>query len=169
MPQLELAVFAPQIFWLAIVFAALYLIIHYSVVPKVSDVLEKRQNRITNDLEEAEKLQREAEEARIAYEKALQEARANATATIASKREAIKLEVEAKYNELSQKLNAETEEAEARVRAAKEKALDDVRSISADLCKDIVARVANLKLDDAAISKTVEGKLAEAVKEKANG
>ncbi|WP_417319638.1 F0F1 ATP synthase subunit B' [Emcibacter sp.] len=169
MPQLDPAVFAPQIFWLAIVFAVLYLIMYYSVVPKVSDVLEKRQNRIANDLEEAEKLQREAEEARIAYEKALQEARANATATIASRREAIKLEVEAKYNELSQKLNAEADEAADRVRAAKEKALDDVRAVSADLCKDILSRVAKLELDDAAVSKTVEGKLAMAVKEKANG
>ncbi|MFC7049005.1 F0F1 ATP synthase subunit B' [Emcibacter nanhaiensis] len=169
MPQLDPAVFAPQIFWLAIVFAVLYLIMHYSIVPKVSDVLEKRQNRIANDLEEAEKLQREAEEARIAYEKALQEARDNATSTIAAKREAIKLEVEAKYNELSQKLNVEAEEAAGRILAAKEKAMEDVRTVSADLCKDIVARVAKLELDDAAIGKAVEGKLADAVKEKANG
>ncbi|WP_321397663.1 hypothetical protein [Emcibacter sp.] len=169
MPQLDPAVFAPQIFWLAIIFGVLYLIMHYSIIPKVSDVLEKRQNRIANDLEEAGKLQREAEDARIAYEKALQEARANATATIAAKREAIKLEIEAKYNELSVKLNAEAEEAANRVQSAKDKALDDVRAVSAELCKDIVSRVAKLELDDAAVSKTVEGRLAEAVKEKANG
>ncbi|MCK5425303.1 MAG: hypothetical protein KAI89_08015, partial [Emcibacter sp.] len=95
MPQLDPAVFLPQIFWLFIIFGLIYLFIAYSAAPKITQVLERRQDRIASDLQEAEKLQAQAEEARTAYEKALEEARAKATSTVASKREAIKADVEA--------------------------------------------------------------------------
>ena len=66
MPQLDPAVFLPQIFWLIVVFAALYIFIARNAAPKIADVLKKRQDRIADDLTAAEQLQAKAEEARIA-------------------------------------------------------------------------------------------------------
>ena len=65
MPQLDIAFFAPQIFWLVVVFAALYIFMARSAAPKIADVLKKRQDVIADDLAEAESLQRKAEEARL--------------------------------------------------------------------------------------------------------
>ncbi|PCI34295.1 MAG: F0F1 ATP synthase subunit B' [Alphaproteobacteria bacterium] len=168
MPQLDPAVFLPQIFWLFILFGVVYLFIAHSAAPKITEVLERRQDRIASDLQEAEKLQAQAEDARAAYEKALDEARAKATLTVAAKREAIKADVEAEYNKLSASLNKDAAAAEAKIAAAKDKALDEVRIMAADVCKDIILSVSGLELDQKVISASVDSKF-NVMKETANG
>lgn len=168
MPQLDPAVFLPQIFWLFVLFGVVYLFIAHSAAPKITEVLERRQDRIASDLQEAEKLQAQAEDARAAYEKALEEARAKATSTVAAKREAIKADVEAEYNKLSASLNKDAAAAEAKIAAAKDKALDEVRVMAADVCKDIILSVSGLELDQKVISASVDSKF-DVMKETANG
>ncbi len=168
MPQLDPAVFLPQIFWLFIIFGLIYLFIAHSAAPKITEVLERRQDRIASDLADAEKLQAEAEEARVAYEKALEEARAKATSRVAAKREAIKAEVEAEYSKLTEKLGNESVIAEAKIVAAKDKALMEIQAMSADVCSEIIQSVSSLKIDEKIIAEKVKSKF-DAVKENANG
>lgn len=168
MPQLDPAVFLPQIFWLFIIFGLVYLFIAHSATPKITQVLERRQDRIASDLQEAEKLQARAEDARTAYEKALEEARIKATSTVTAKRDAIKAEVEAEYNKLSESLSKEAAAAEAKIATAKDKALDDIRTMTADVCGRIIQSISGLDLDEKVITGKVDGKF-DAVKGNANG
>ena len=168
MPQLDPAVFLPQIFWLFVIFGLIYLFIAHSAAPKITQVLEKRQARISSDLEEASSLQAEAEAARVSHEKALEEARIKATSTITAKREAIKSDVEAEYAQLTEKLGAELAAAEVKISAAKDKALDEIRVMSADICQQIIQSVSGLDLDKKIVSERVGVKF-DAVKENANG
>jgi len=168
MPQLDPAVFLPQIFWLFILFGLIYLFIAYSAAPKITRVLEKRQDRIASDLEEAERLQGKAEEARTAYEKAMEEARARALATVASKRNALKLELESEYSGLTGKLAAQAATSEEKISAAKNRALDDIRAMSVDICRDIIRSVSGLDLDEKIVAPAVNSRF-DALKEKANG
>lgn len=168
MPQLDPAVFLPQIFWLFVLFGLVYLFVAYSAAPKITQVLERRQDRIASDLQAASNLQAQAEEARAAYEKALEEARAKATSTVAAKREAIKANVEAQYSELSESLSKDAAAAEAKISAAKDKALEEVRIMTADVCKEIIQSISGLDLDKKIISASVDDKF-DAVKGNANG
>ena len=106
MPQLDLAFFVPQIFWLIVVFATLYIFMAGSAAPKIAGVLKKRQDAIAGDLVEAEKLQAKAESARVLYEKSQSEARSNVAAMVLSKREELKDIAEKEYLKLSKKLTA---------------------------------------------------------------
>lgn len=168
MPQLDIAFFLPQIFWLVVIFAVLYLFVAYSAAPKIAEVLDKRQNRIAGDLEKAGLLQAQADVARIAHEKAVEDARAKATVTISAKRESIKAKVEADYNALSAKLNEKALQAEKKIQDAKNKALDEVQTVASDICKDIVARISGLSLEDGAVADAVGAEF-DSVKEKSNG
>lgn len=159
MPQLDLAVFAPQIFWLAVVFAVLYIFMSRSAAPKIADMLKKRQDTIAGDLADAEKLQAKAEEARLAYEKSQNDARNNAAAVVLDKREELKAEAEAAYQKLSDELQVQADEAQARIDAAKDKALSEVRNVATDVCSDIVSQISGLKLDTGAVSKVVAEKM----------
>lgn len=159
MPQLDLAVFAPQIFWLAVVFAVLYIFMSRSAAPKIADMLKKRQDTIAGDLADAEKLQAKAEEARVAYEKSQNDARNNAAAVVLGKREELKAEAEAAYQKLSDELQVQADEAQARIDAAKDKALSEVRNVATDVCSDIVSQISGLKLDTGAVSKVVAEKM----------
>ena len=78
MPQFEPSSFASQIFWLVVSFGLLYLLMSKIALPRIADILEVRQDRIAADLDRAEALRREAEEARAAYELALSDARSEA-------------------------------------------------------------------------------------------
>ena len=164
MPQLDPAVFIPQIFWLFVVFAALYIFIARSAAPKISEVLKRRQDTITDDLANAEKLQAKAEEARIAFEKSQEDARNNAAAIVLSKREELKAEADAEYQKLSDALSKKADEAQKRINEAKEKALGEVRNVAADVCADIVSQISGLKLDAKAVSKAVNAKTDDVLK-----
>ena len=63
MPQLDTTWFASQIFWLIIAFSVLYYLLSRKALPRLAEILEARQDRIAADLDEAERLRREAEEA----------------------------------------------------------------------------------------------------------
>ncbi len=158
MPQLDPAVFMPQIFWLFVIFGVLYFFITYSAAPKISDVLKKRQDKIAYDLGEAEALQAKAEAARLAYEKSQEEARHNAAVVVLNKREELKAYADAEYQKLSDGLNAKADEAQSRIDAAKEKALGDVRTVATEVCCDIVSHIAGLKLDKKDVSKAIAKK-----------
>ena len=53
MPQLNFHDFPPQLVWLLIVFAALYLVLSKVALPKVGEVLQMRADRIKGDLDRA--------------------------------------------------------------------------------------------------------------------
>lgn len=164
MPQLDPAVFIPQIFWLAVVFAALYIFIARNAAPKISEVLKRRQDTIAGDLAEAESLQAKAEEARIAFEKSQEDARNNAAAVILKSRDELKAATEAQYQKLSEELSAKADTAQKRIDEAKDKALGEVRDVASVVCADIVSKISGLKLDGDAVTKVVNAKTDAALK-----
>ena len=60
LPQLNPDFFSPQLIWLGISFITLYYLMSKVALPKVAEVLEERQERITNDLDRAGNLRRQA-------------------------------------------------------------------------------------------------------------
>ena len=78
MPQLNPPDWAPQLIWLAITFSILYLLMKRVALPRIGSVIEMRSARIASDLDSADKLRRETQEAIAAYEQALAEAKARA-------------------------------------------------------------------------------------------
>lgn len=161
MPQLATADFAPQLIWLAITFIALYLVMWRVVLPRIVDVLEERQRRIDDDLMTAEGLKREADEALAAYEKALEDARADAHGTASETRDAIKKQAADREAELDATLARENEESDARIRAAQEEGRAHVRHIAIDAARAVTRRLIGADVDDAAAAAAVDAALAE--------
>ncbi|MBI1179963.1 MAG: F0F1 ATP synthase subunit B' [Alphaproteobacteria bacterium] len=141
MPQLDITTFPPQLFWLAITFVVLYILMSRLALPRVGDILRTREERITGDLDRAERLNREAEDALKAYETALAEARARAGEIAARTRAAIQAEAEARQAEAEARLAAQLEAAEARIRETRDQAMGQVRGIAADTATALVARL----------------------------
>ena len=74
LPQLNPADFSPQLVWLAITFAVLYLILARVALPRIGEVIEERKDRVQRDLDAAERFKAETDAALAAYEKALNDA-----------------------------------------------------------------------------------------------
>ncbi|MCR9215102.1 MAG: F0F1 ATP synthase subunit B' [Proteobacteria bacterium] len=159
MPQLDVSYFPPQLVWLAITFVVLYFLMARLAIPKISEVLENRQNRISSDLEEAKRLSEDADKAKADYEASLAEARSKAHGIVSELKAEMAKEQDASKAELDSKLAVQAKEAEASIQAAKETALGHVRDIAADAAKTTVGRLVDLNVSDADVSSAVEASM----------
>ena len=141
MPQLNPLDWAPQLIWLVITFGILYLLMKWVALPKIGSVIEMRQGRIAGDLEAADKLRRETQEAIAAYEQALAEAKARAHAIAQEARNRLKDEVAAERAALERDVAAKSAEAEARILEAKVSALKDVNAVASETAAENVRRL----------------------------
>jgi len=141
MPQLNPLDWAPQLIWLVITFGVLYLLMKRVALPNIGSVIEMRQGRLAGDLEAADKLRRETQEAIAAYEQALAEAKARAHAIAQEARNKLKDEVAAERAALERDLSAKSAEAEARILTAKTSALKDVDAVASETAAEIVRRL----------------------------
>lgn len=141
MPQLNPLDWAPQLIWLAITFSILYLLMKRVALPKIGSVIEARASRISSDLEAADKLRRQTEEAIAAYEQALAEAKARAHGIAEDAHNRLKEEVAAERAALDRELARKSAEAEAHIQQAKISALKDVNAVAAETAAEIVQRL----------------------------
>lgn len=156
-PPLDTKTYPSQLFWLLIFFAALYVLMSKVVLPRISAILAKRKATIDSDLARAQTLKDETEAAVKAYEKALADARANATDIARTTREAVTRDVDAESHKLDEALAQKVAAAEAKIAASKAKALDAVEDIAADSAVEIVAALGGGKVTKAAVAKAIKG------------
>lgn len=155
MPQLDASTFLPQIFWLIVTFGVLFLVMWRIALPRVADVLEARQERISGNLEKAEDFKKEADEVLQAYEAAIAEARDKAQGVIAEARSAMANEAANRQAALSETLAEQIEEGEARIEKAKTQAIGELQGMSADLTAAAMERLTGERPNEAAVSSAV--------------
>lgn len=156
MPQLNIADFPPQLVWLAISFVILYIMMAKVAVPRISEVLESRQDRIARDLDEAKRLSEESDKAKAEYEAALEEARSKAHGMVTELKSELAKEQAASQADLEAKLAEKAKAAEASIASAKEAALANVRSIAGDAAKATVAKLISADVADKEVEAAVE-------------
>ena len=75
MPQLNPEFYTSQLFWLVVTFSFLLVFLWRISLPRISLVLEKRESKISNDIEIAKQSQTEAEEIQNQIDQQLYKAR----------------------------------------------------------------------------------------------
>ena len=161
MPQFDPAFFAPQLFWLAVTFITLYVLMAKVALPKIGAVLDERQRKIDDNLDKAAQLKAEAEAAVAAYEKALSESRAHAHSVIKEAGERLAKQAEERTRELTAKLAEQIKAGEARIASAKDAALNNVREVAVDVAGATVARLVGASADQAQLETAVASALKE--------
>lgn len=161
MPQLDASTFVTQLVWLAITFIALYFIMAKVVIPKIADVLQDRQERIDDDLENAEKLRNDAAEVLEAYEKTIADGRTQAQTILREASDRMDAEAAARQEALADKLNQQTAEAETRIEAAKKEALDNIMSVSAEAAQAAALRISGSEVSRSDAEAAVQSVLSE--------
>lgn len=85
MPQLDFSTYIGQFFWLAVLFAALFVAVRWYVVPKMNSIAARRAADLEETLQRAEKLRSEAEKLQARYENTMRETRIKARASVREK------------------------------------------------------------------------------------
>jgi F-type H+-transporting ATPase subunit b len=160
-PPFDPATFGPQLFWLAVCFGLLYLLMSRVAVPRIGGILEERSNRVAGDLAEAGRLREESQAAIAAYEQALAEARHNAHQIAQRARDAAKAEIEAHRKRIEADLQSKLEAAEQRIGEVKARALADVDAIAREATEVIVETLLGPRASRTEIQAAIEQAQAE--------
>jgi F-type H+-transporting ATPase subunit b len=158
-PPFESSTFASQLVSLLIAFVALYVIVSKIALPRVSSVIDARQNAIEGDLAAAQTLKDESDAALKAYESELAAARSRAQAIGNETREKLNAASEAERKTLEDQLSAKLAQAEKTIAATRETAMRNVRGIAADAASAIVQRLTGMLPDGSAVNSAVDASL----------
>ncbi|MGQ0484441.1 MAG: F0F1 ATP synthase subunit B family protein [Hyphomicrobiales bacterium] len=155
LPQLDPAAWPTQLFWLAVTFIALYIVVSRVAIPRTGGAIAKRKATVEGDLAQAQKFKADTDKAIQAYEATLAEARVKAHAIAQANRDKLAAETDAERAKLDRALGGRIAEAEKKIAAAKTKALAEVREIAADIAARIVAELIGAKVTKAAAADAV--------------
>ncbi len=156
MPQLDPKYWASQAFWLILVFTVLYISIAKFYLPKIKNNLDNRENRIKDDLEDANKFKELSEIKLKEYEKILENA----------KKEVIKIQIESK-NKLDKDIKTKKEttekeiekeiiKAQKEISDLKKNSISDIQKISENIASNIIESISGDKLNESSIKAAVE-------------
>lgn len=156
MPQLDPAGFMPQLVWLGIVFTCLYLLMRFVALPRITQVLEERQSRIAHDLDDAERLKRDADRAMAEYQSQLASAQAKAQALAAESRQRVNAEIARQRAAQDAAAAAASKAADAAIAEAKSRAMTNLDEVAGDLARTLARSLAAVDLDDATIRAAIQ-------------
>ncbi len=159
-PPFDSTTFGPQLFWLALTFGILYLLMSRIALPRIGEILEVRRDRIEGDLAEAERLRQKTDQAIQTYESELADARAKSHGIADETRNKIKSEMSEKRREVEADLAKQVAAAEARIEKTKADALANVDQIAAETTVALVGKLSgkvSIKTARSAVSAIVKG------------
>ena len=160
-PPFDSSTFASQILWFAITFALLYYLMAKVALPRIAGILEDRRDRIASDLDLADSLKQDSEEALAGYEKALGEARIRASALADGARDGAKQAAAAKRAVINSSLGDKFDAAERRIGEIKSKALADVGEIAAETTEALVKSLVEIDLSGSEVADAVSSVMAK--------
>lgn len=155
-------------FWATVALVIFLAIVVYLKVPgMIAGQLDKRADKIRNELEEARKLREEAQQLLAEYQRKRKESEAEAASIVdAAKREAKVLAAEAKAK-TEEYVTRRTAFAEQKIAQAERDAIAEVRGRAVDIAIEAARKVLGDKVDAKAAGQLFQSSI-EAVKTKLN-
>lgn len=156
LPQLDFTTYTPQLFWMVLVFALLYIVFAKKTLPDISTVIENRKNHIESNLESAEKLTAEADTVHDEYMAGLQTSQSKAAEEIQKAEAKMKDKAAKAMNDFRERSDSELQAAETRIIAAKSAAMGDMNAIATDAANVAVEKIIGSS-DASKVKAIVEG------------
>ncbi|MBV9289223.1 MAG: F0F1 ATP synthase subunit B [Hyphomicrobiales bacterium] len=154
-PPFDASHFPSQIVWFFIAFGFLYWYMSKRALPEIGKVIENRKARIAADLDDATKMQQQADAAAAAHEQKLAEARAKALAMAQAARDQIAADSETRRKAHDDELARRLAAAERQIDATRVQAMANVGEIARETAGAIVERLGGRPADPAAVAAAV--------------
>ena len=156
MPQLDPKYWASQAFWLILIFTVLYISIAKFYLPKIKNNLDNRENKIKDDLDDANKF-KELSEAKLKdYEKILEDAKKEVIKIHLDQKNLLDKDIQSKKVTMEKEIENEILKAQKEIDELKKSSLSDIRSISENIASSIIENISGDKLNESSIKAAVE-------------
>jgi F-type H+-transporting ATPase subunit b len=161
MPQLDFSTFPTQLFWLAVTFITLYLLMRWLALPRVAAMIKARRDQLDADLARAEQLKAEAEDVLTAYQQTLATARAQAQAAVKQTTDRLAAEAAERQRQLNEALSRQITAAEREIAAAKQRVAAELHDIAVDIARSVTEKLTGRPADVTSVAAAVDRAMAE--------
>ena len=156
MPQLDPKYWASQAFWLILVFTILYISIAKFYLPKIKNNLDNRENRIKNDLEDANKFKELSESKLKEYENILENAKKEVIKIHIESKNTLDKDIKTKKETIEKEIEKEIIKAQKEISDLKKNSITDIQKISENIASNIIESISGDKLNENSIKAAVE-------------
>ena len=156
MPQLDPKYWASQAFWLILIFTILYISVAKFYLPKIKNNLDDRENKIKDDLEDANKFRDLSETKMKDYEKILENAKKEVIKIHIESKNALDKDIKAKKEIIEKEIEKEVLKAHKEISELKKGSISDIQKISENIASNIIETISGDKLNESSIKAAVE-------------
>ena len=156
MPQLDPTYQASQGFWLILIFTLLYLALSKLFIPKIKNSIDDRENRIKDDLDEAQKLKEVAETKLKEYEISIENAKKDVQKILFESKNKLNSEIQNKKKTFEKEIETEIKNAEKEIESFKKDSLESISKISEEITSKIIENISGEPMNQSSVKATVQ-------------
>ena len=156
MPQLDPKYWASQAFWLILVFTILYISIEKFYLPRIKNNLDNRENKIKDDLEDANKFKELSESKLKEYEKILDDAKKEVVKIHIESKNSLDKDMQTRKLTVEKEIEKEITKAQEEINDLKKNSVSVIQKISENIASNIIETISGDKLNESSIKATVE-------------
>ena len=156
MPQLDPTYWASQGFWLILIFTLLYLALSKLFIPKIKNSIDDRENRIKDDLDEAQKLKEVAETKLKEYEISIENAKKDVQKILFESKNKLNSEIQNKKKTFEKEIETEIDNAEKEIESFKKDSLESISKISEEITSKIIENISGEPMNQSSVKATVQ-------------
>lgn len=156
MPQLDPKYWASQAFWLILIFTILYIAIAKFYLPKIKNNLDDRENKIKDDVDDANKFKDLSESKFKEYEKILADAKKEVIKIQMDSKNILDKDIQSKKEAMEKEIENEISKAQKEIDELKRNSLNDIQNISENITSSIIENISGDKLNESSIKAAVE-------------
>ena len=156
MPQLDPKYWASQAFWLILVFVILYISLSKFYLPKIKSNLDNRENKIKEDLENANKFKEQSEAKLKEYGLILDKAKKEVNKIHFDSKTALDKDIQSKKEEMDKEVEKEILKAQKEISELKKNSISSIQNISENISANIIENISGDKLNESSVKSAVE-------------
>ena len=156
MPQLDPKYWASQAFWLILIFTILYISIAKFYLPKIKNNLDNRENKIKDDVDDANKFKDLSESKFKEYEKILADAKKEVIKIQIDSKNVLDKDIQSKKEAMEKEIENEISKSQKEINELKRSSLNDIQNISENITSSIIENISGDKLNESSVKAAVE-------------
>ena len=155
MPQLDPEFWTAQVFWLILIFSALYVVIWKIFLPKITDGIENRKSRIVNDLNQAQELKENAEKKLKEYNEIIKNSQSEAQKIINDSKKKLDIDIKIKKEKFSDEIENELISIEKEIKDLKKSSISNISKIATETSVEVINQIIDTEVNKSNVSAIV--------------
>ncbi len=155
MPQLDTEFWVSQIFWLAITFSILFVLLSKFILPKISANLEIRKSLILENISTAEKKRSDSYSKIEEYNEIIKKSKNDAKSLVNQAKDKLTKDINLKKEALEKDLSSEIKKVEMEIQEFRDKAPERINKIAVETSADLLQRLIGADVNNSSVSAIV--------------